>query len=161
MAPADAPIPLLSQVVNQLAPLVVTLLGALGSWVLLELKKRITNARALDVINKVSSLAETVVLDLEQTVIGALREAAADGVISAADAENAKMIALAKVKAYLGPKGKREALAAFGFADDADLDAFINSHIEAAVAKAKAMIGRKLAAVASSLDNPDLTPTDS
>jgi hypothetical protein len=159
MAPAEAPLPLLAQVVNQLAPLVATLLAALGSWVLLELKKRITSARGLDIINKVSSLTETVVLDIEQTVLSALRDGAADGTLSREDAENAKVIALAKIKAYLGPKGKKEALAAFGFADDSDLDAFINSHIEAAVAKAKAVLGRKLVAASGVID-PDLTPTD-
>ena len=152
MAPADAPLPLLAQVVNQLAPIVVSIVGMLGGWVLLELKKRISNARALDVINKVSSLTETVVLDLEQTVIANLRDAAADGTITATEAEQAKVIALAKVKSYLGPKGKKEALAAFGFQDDSDLDAFINSHIEAAVAKAKTTLGRKLVAASGTLE---------
>lgn len=143
MAPADAPIPFLSQVINQLAPLVVTLLGLLGSWLVLELKKRVSNARALDVLNKIASLTETVVLDLEQTVISSIRDAAADGTITRLEAEQAKIIALAKVKAYLGPKGKAEAMAAFGFKDDSDLDAFIGSHVEAAVAKAKSIVGRK------------------
>lgn len=157
MAPQDAPIPLLAQIVSQLAPLVVTILGALGSWVLLELRKRISNARALDAINRVASLAETVVLDVEQSVISSLRDAAADGAISALDAETAKAVALAKVKSYLGPKGKAEVLKAFGFKDDDELNSFISSHIEAAVARAKAALSKKLtgltaASVATTLE---------
>jgi hypothetical protein len=134
------------QIVDAAAPVLASLVVALLAWLTAAVQKNVKSATAQAALTKLSSLASDVVLELEQTVVGALRESATDGSISRLDAENAKTLALAKLKAHLGAAGKAEVLAALGYKDEADLDALLSTKIEAEIAKAKSTVGRKLTA---------------
>lgn len=146
MAPTSAPVPFLVQVLDALAPLAVTLVSVLAGWVAVHLKAKFASETGSNIVDKVTKLASSVVLEIEQTGVAALRDAAADGKITALEAENAKDLALTKLRSHLGEKGKTEILSAFGFKDQAQLDAWLTSMLEAELVKAKALVGRKVTA---------------
>jgi hypothetical protein len=126
--------PLAVQLIDAVAPLAVSVLAAVFSYIAALIAKKIKSETVREVATRISELTQSVVLSVQQTYVDNLRSAAQDGVISSAEA-------------HLGPKGKAEALKAFGFANEEQLDAYLSTQIEAAVAKAKATIGTKLSSV--------------
>lgn len=152
-----APEPFLVQVIDALAPLAVTLVSILAGWVAVQLKAKFASETGRNIVDRVVKLASGVVLEMEQTVVAAWREAARDGKITAEEAEDARSLALAKLRSYLGAKGKSEVLNAFGFKDEAQLDAWLTSLLEAELIKAKALIGRKISATIEERLGPEST----
>lgn len=149
------PAPFLVQVLDALAPLAVTLVSLLAGWVAIHLKAKFASETGRNIVDKVTTLASTVVLELEQTLVADLREKAADGVLTAGEADEAKDLALAKLRAHLGPKGKAEILSAFGFEDDKQFDSWLTSTLEAELLKAKALVGRKVMATIEERVGPE------
>lgn len=139
--------PLVAQAVDALAPVLASVIVALLGWVGAALQRSIKNETVRNMALRFSELAHDVVLEMEQTVVSQLREAAADGAISTEELQRVKAGALEQMKAHLGDKGKKEALTVLGFADETQLDAYLSTKLEAAVAIAKQTVGRKLSAV--------------
>lgn len=135
--------PLLSQVVETVLPALGSLLVALMSWLAITVQRKIKNEAAREMALRFSELAQDVVLEIEQTMVSSLRDAAQDGSISAEDAARAKREAVNKLKSHLGSKGKAEALKVLGLTE-AQLEDFVATKIEAAVAHAKNIVGIKL-----------------
>lgn len=152
MAPASTP---LEQILNVLVPVVVTLLGLLGTWLTKVVTSKLQTEQQRSIALTLSELASDVVLELQQTTVEAAKERARDGKITAEEAADIKQLAVDKLKAMLGPKGKAKALKAFGFDDDAQLEAFISTKIEAEVRKARATIGRVLSGVLEATNKPE------
>ncbi len=147
---------LVQQVVAEVAPVLATLLASVLTTVLIflanELKKRVTNASGLDALNKLAHLSETAVLALEQTLKAELEKRALDGELSAHELREVKDQAVAMVKVALSQKGIDSTMKALGYNGEKELDLLISQHIEAAVARAKAYLGRKLTASIETTD---------
>lgn len=137
---------LVTEAVNTLVPLLASVLVAFISYALNALAKKFKSDTVQNVAQRVSDLAHTVVLEIQQVVVDDLRDAAKDGVITIGEATQAKERALSTLKQHLGEKGKADALSAFGFKDEAQLDAYLETQLEAAVATAKRTFGTKLSA---------------
>ncbi len=138
------------QIVTQVAPILVTLVAAVVTTALTMLldmlKKKAGTDRSLGALNKISHLVEVGVLATEQKLVKELRERTADGVLTAKEASDAKDNAIAFVKSNLSEHGIKDVMTALGYKDREALDALISTHIEAAVARAKATLKRKLVA---------------
>ena len=115
-----------------LAPIAVTLIGALVSWGLAEasrwIKSRTRNENALAALEDVSALVRTTVSEVGQT----FQVAAADGKFTADEGKQMKSLAIEKVKAQIPPMVGKHALFAVN-----NLNDFIASRIEREVAKKK------------------------
>jgi hypothetical protein len=136
----------LQQVLNALIPFIVTLLTVLIGAATQALRGKLQSERARDVLQRLSEQASDVVHELEQTWAGKLREAANDGKIDATEVADLKAAALANFKAYLGERGKSDALKVLGFKDEAELDALLRSKLEAEVLKLRQQAGVKVTA---------------
>lgn len=108
--------------------LLVALIGALGTWVATKIAKRNELAGIAAATNEVTDAAQRVVLDLEQTVVGKLKDAAADGKLSEAEIEHLTALLLEKALAQISTPAKK-LLAAAG----KDVTAIIQSAGEAMV----------------------------
>lgn len=141
---------LAQQVVAEVAPVLATLLGTVITIALTflvnELKKKISGAAGLDALNKVAHLAEVAVLNLQQTLVEDLKSKTEDGLLSEADAQDVKERALLKVKAALSENGVKQTMAALGYKDREQIDMLIAAQIEAAVARARTYLGKKITA---------------
>jgi hypothetical protein len=72
-----------------------------------------------------------------QTIVDDLKAAKADGVLSDEEKAAIKAKALANLKSHLGVKGLKELLSVLGL-DDASLDKFLSSKLEASLHDVKA-----------------------
>jgi hypothetical protein len=134
----------LEQVLAQLVPLVVTLLGLLGSWLIVAIRSKVKSEQARGMLLRLSEQASDVVLELEQGAVAKLRELSADGKLDAADIQQLKELSIQKFKQQLGTRGKADALRVLGFKDEAELEAVLRAKVEAEVARARATLGHKI-----------------
>lgn len=137
----------LQQVLDALIPLVITLITIAIGAITRSVQAKIQDERARDMLQRLSEQASDVVHELEQTLAGQLRDAAADGKLDASEVVELKDAALGNLKAYLGERGKADALKVLGFKDEAELEALLRGKLEAEVAKLRAKLGAKVAAV--------------
>ncbi len=151
--------PLALQLVDGIAPILATLLTAFFGWVAAKIAAKVKGETLRTSALRVAELAQIVVLDVEQTFVSKMRDAAKDGVLDEQDAREAKELAVEKLRQHLGPKGKKEALKVFGFDDEKEFDDFLRTNIEASVAKAKNIVGRKFSelALASTASTPKVS----
>jgi hypothetical protein len=98
----------------------------------------------------------TAVRHTYQVYTSAIKEARRDGKLTVDEKNYALSLAKAEVRKYVGAKGLKELLKVFGL-DDAALDAFLGSHVEAAVNAVKKADGNR--EVKSVVPFPQL-PTD-
>ncbi len=138
--------PIVSQVVDAIAPLLLSLLVAALSWLTVLVQRKVKSETVRDMTLRLSELTQTVVLEVGQTVVARMKDAAKDGVISKEEAEDARDLALAKLRMHLGTKGESEAMKVLGFDNKDQLEAYLIAHVEAAVVKAKSQFGTKLVA---------------
>lgn len=154
---------LLQQIVAQVAPVLVTLIATVitgvATWLASTIQKKWGGERSLTALNKLSHLVEVAVLAVEQSLNSDLRKRAEDGVLSMADAIEAKAQAIAYVKSNLSEHGIKDMLAALGFKDEEQLNLIISTHIEAAVARAKTSLGRKIEATIETKEEPPKSVT--
>jgi hypothetical protein len=127
---------MMAQMIEILAPAAGTLLLALVSWALAEaaryVRSRTENEAVNNAIARICHMTETVVAEVNQTVVDDIKLAAADGRL---DKDQARLIAsqaLAMVYDRMAP-GVLE-IAARGVAD---LQEFVASRIERSVAEQK------------------------
>lgn len=134
----------LQQVLAALVPLVVSLLGLAGTWLMAVISSKVKSEQARGMLLRLSEQASDVVLELEQGAVAKLRELSADGKLDNGDVKQLNDLAISRFKQYLGARGKADALKVLGFKDEAELEALLRAKVEAEVAKAKAAIGAKL-----------------
>lgn len=137
---------LLQQAINTLVPVLVALLTALIGVATQALRSKLHSEQAREVLDRLSSQARDVVLELEQTWVGNLRAAAEDGKLDGRDVTKLKEEALANLRRYLGTRGKADALRVLGFQSEEELDALLRAKLEAEVQKLRRQLGAKAVA---------------
>jgi len=125
-----------TDLITTAAPYAASIITGLVSWGLYEISKYVRsktkNELALTALEQISATVETTVKDLQQTLVPAIKQAAADGVISGQDAAHLRATAVSKIKAQLQPKLIKNAEVLIS-----DVDALINALIEKNVLELK------------------------
>ena len=120
------------EILQIVIPLATVVVGALTSWALAMLsayiKSKTTNETLLTAYDQAQGMIRDVVAQINQEV----KSAGADGKITAEEAQKIKQIALTSVRTQFPPWLKSNLTNAVG-----DLEAWINTQIEAAVYNAK------------------------
>ena len=127
---------LMAQLVSELIPVLVPIISGLISWGLVEFSKymrtKTKNESANDAITHVTETISTVVTELEQTMVPAMKERAKDGKLDEVDRQALKAIAIEKVSSQIPDKmQKLTGLFVNSF------EKFISSKIEKAVSDLK------------------------
>lgn len=104
------------------------LAGMISSWV----HKRTANEAAVAVVDRALVEVQAAVAAVGQAYVDGLKEANEDGVITAAEAAEARARAVGIAKANLGPAGVQRLVRALGI-DVQDVDRWLGTHVEAAV----------------------------
>ena len=108
--------------------LLLTLIGVAGTWLTMKIAKRQELASIAAATNEATSAAQRVVLELQQTVVEAMKAASEDGKLPAYDIEQLGAMLLEKALAQMSVPAV-QILAAAG----KDVKAIIQSAGEAAV----------------------------
>lgn len=118
---------------------VLPVVGLLVTWASLKLpmwiKAKVNNESIEGVLTRLSSLAFTVVQEVQQTFVSALADPTSEHLKEARDK------AIATLKSHLGPKGLVEIRNVLKLADDEAVDRLIISFIESAVLMLKQQKG--------------------
>jgi len=126
----------LTPITEQAVNFAITIIGLLGSWAVLELRKfiasRTENERLKNVLLMVTDSVEASVRRVSQELVPQVREAAADGKITTEERERLRQEALRLTKQHMGA-GTLGCLADKTGLDDAGLDDYLITRIEAAV----------------------------
>lgn len=85
---------------------------------------------------RVNDIVQTVVLELDQTVVGAARKAAEDGKITAEEAGRIKGLAVERSKSLLGKIGEKEIMRALSMGEQA-FGEYLRAKVEAHVSAKK------------------------
>lgn len=129
---------LVPAMVEQLLPLVVTAMGLMATWALNSLRRKLDSEAAGRALDSVERVVRAVVDELDQTLVPHIRRVSQDGVITQEERNALRATAKTKILAALGKHGAREARRYFG-----DLDAFLDSLIEAKVRSARLLEGMR------------------
>ena len=117
---------------------VATTLGAVLTGALLLLSRWVASKTSVsllqDAATRLGLACRTAVAEVQQTYVDALKEASADGKLTAEERKAAKDKALVTAKALLGVKGLRLLAKAFGLVNGG-LESMLASSIEATVAE--------------------------
>ena len=108
--------------------LLVSLIGALGTWVLTKIGKRKELANIAAATGEATDAAQRVVLELQQTTVEAMKAASEDGKLTEAEIEHLGALLLEKALAQMSEPAKK-ILAAAG----KDVCAIIKSAGEAVI----------------------------
>lgn len=131
---------LIAEAVNALLPVIVTVLSLgvawLGKTLNAWLSAKVKHERLQLVLRRMSEVVCTVVLELQQTEVAALKSAldeASPGGRKITKEEGSILLetALRKVRTYLGADGLKLLTYVLGLTDEKALDAFLVSRIEA------------------------------
>ena len=118
--------------VQILAMLLITLIGALGTWLTTKIGKRNELASIAAATNEATNAAQTVVLSLQQTMVGKLKNASEDGKLTQAEIDQLGALLLEKALAQISEPAKN-LLAAAG----KDITAIIQDAGEALIGQMK------------------------
>jgi hypothetical protein len=128
---------LLPKLIEAAAPLLLAVTSFIFARLGLIISAKVKSERIRTVGLSLNETAQDVVLELEQNVVSKMRTQSTDGTISAEDVSDLKRDAVVNLKRYLGAHGKADALKAFGFDNEEELEALLRAKIEAEVAKIK------------------------
>lgn len=117
-----------SALTAELVPIVVSLLGLLGTWVLNELRRKIKTERHAKLFDSLRGAAEVAVRDLEQTLVPEIKAAAKDGKITEAERAKLQRIAVERTKRNLGTMTK-DLRAVVGTEVDHVIRSYVESHV--------------------------------
>lgn len=129
---------LLEAFVQYLLPVLCTGLAGLVSWAFLALRRKweadgkVSRLEAVGI--KLTTLASSVVHELEVTIRADLKAAAADGKLTKEEMATIKQHALDKLKQMLGQDGLKEAAEVLGLAGGGLVDHLLSGLVEKAVA---------------------------
>lgn len=87
--------------------LLITLFGILGTWLAAKIAKRNELAGIAAATNEVTDAAQRVVLDLEQTVVGKLKDASEDGKLTESEIEYLGALLLEKALTQISTPAKK------------------------------------------------------
>lgn len=90
-----------------LTMLLVTLIGVLGTWVTGKIAKRNELANIAAATEEATQTAQRVVLELQQTVVGKLKDASEDGKLTDAEIEHLGALLLEKALAQMSQPAKK------------------------------------------------------
>lgn len=128
---------LLYKLIEILAPILMAALTYAAARLSLYIQAKTKNEWLKGALVRLDDAVVTVVREIQQTVVDAIKAANADGKITPAEITEIKEAALKAVKTHLGTKGLLELAKILGLSDGA-LDGLITSKIEAAVHDLKA-----------------------
>lgn len=123
----------LAPLADALLPLLLTALTWAAYQAAAWIRAKVGHELAQRALLGLTTGAETVVAELAQTTVGALKAAAADGKLTDAEIEDIRRAALGKLKSYLGPKGLALIADMLGTKDAKTVDRFLLATIEAEV----------------------------
>lgn len=112
--------------------LLLTLIGVLGTWLAMKIGKRNELASIAAATNEATHAAQAVVLSLEQTMVGRLKDASEDGKLTEAEIKELGALLLEKALAQISEPAKN-LLAAAG----KDITAIIQDAGEALIGQMK------------------------
>lgn len=116
-------------VAKVVVPAMLTWLGVEGAkW----LKARTGNENLAAALTRLTDTVNTVVAEVQQTIVTELRKKTADGHLSAQEIAEIKAAALERIRKYLGPDGV-QILGQYLKLDQNGVISFIGAKIEAAV----------------------------
>ncbi len=138
---------LLPQLIDALAPLLIAVTTFVFARLGVLISSRVKSEQLRTIGLHLNSAASDVVLELEQNAVARLRSASKDGRIDQAEIADLKSVALDNLKRYLGERGKADALKAFGFKSEEELEDLLRAKLEAEVAKMKAAVQSRAAQV--------------
>lgn len=119
-----------------LAPTIATIVAGLVSWMAVEATKYVRaktrSGAANDAVSHICNTVETVVANLNQTMVPALQEATKDGKLTKANGEILKTIAVQAIQSQIPAAVERSAKLAVNSVND-----LISAKIEQAVGKQK------------------------
>lgn len=98
---------IIEMAVRIVVTLLLTLIGVLGTWVTAKIAKREELSSIAAATNEVTDAAQKVVLELEQTVVGKLKDAAADGKLTDSEIEYLTGLLLEKALAQISAPAKK------------------------------------------------------
>ncbi len=131
----------MKELLPQVSETIVTLLFAVITLLIARataaLQAKASSEQSKNFVQRASDQARDVVLELEQTMVQAMRKATSDGKLDREDVEFLKDESLRRLKEHLGPKGVSEGLKVLGFKDIADLERVLRAKIEAEIAATK------------------------
>lgn len=111
---------------------VLPLVGLFVAWASMMLpawiKAKVKNESVAGVLERLTSLAFTVVQEIQQTVVSGLGDKA-----TVEELKAARDRAIETLKAHLGPKGLKELMTVLGLADSAAVEKLLITFIESAV----------------------------
>jgi len=87
---------------DALFPILVALVGTFMSWALNSLRKKYDSELATGILNRTHIIADIVVRELEHAIVPAIKEAFADGKLSAQEAAKIRELAITRILVYLG-----------------------------------------------------------
>jgi hypothetical protein len=125
---------LLPQLVEALITVVTAIVIFLLTRLTSAIQSKVKGEQASTFIERASSQARDVVLELEQTLVPSMRKAASDGKLDQSDVDVLRDEALRTLKLHLGPKGLAEGMQVLGFKGVEDLERVLRAKIEAEVA---------------------------
>jgi len=120
------------KVLEILSPVLLSALTWAAAKLAQLIRAKAQNEYLKGVLVRLDDAVFTAVKDLQQTVVGAIKDASADGRITDDEKRQIKEKALASVKSHLGTKGIGELAKILGLEGSA-LDGLLSSKIEAAV----------------------------
>lgn len=129
---------MMKEILPQLVQALVPLLIAIGTWALYSaanwFRAHAKSEYQRGVVSRLADAVATIVAETQQTTVEALKAAASDGKITAAEATEVKEGAISRVRGYLGQRGLKELENVF---DREMIDKVIASKIEAEIAQMK------------------------
>ena len=123
---------IIETVVSIVANLAVTLIGVFGAWLLMQIGKRQKLYTISAAVGELTSAAEQTVLELQQTTVDGLKEAAKDGKLTQAEITMLGKKLLDGTLAKMSDSGMSVLKAA-----NVDINAIVTGAGEALIAKMK------------------------
>lgn len=127
------------QISAAISPALLAILGWAAAAVARFVVEKTKNEKVRDLLLRLDTLAFKVVLELEQTMVDAIREANADGKITEEEKATIKAKALENLKSYLGAKGVLELKTIIGL-DDGVVTNLLSTAVESALFSVKAKL---------------------
>lgn len=128
---------LLKVAIEALTPVLLAVVSWLGYQASQLISTKVKNGRAKAVLNRLAEATTTTVSALQQTVVAAMKEKAADGKLTPEEVEELKELALDEIVKHLGgDTGAAKQAKALGL----DMEAFesmIETKVEASIADRK------------------------
>ena len=123
---------IIETIVSVLANLAVTLIGVAGAWLLAQISKNQQLNTINTAVGELTAAAEQTVLELQQTVVDGLKEAAADGKLTQAEITDLGKKLLEGTLAKMSDSGINVLKAA-----NVDINAIVTGAGEALIARIK------------------------